>query len=202
MPISDEKSTFMIVNFPHNPVEPGQYSVLTESTPLKNSYQIKYFGTIIDFNLSWQKHIEKIVKSCKIGLNMLNSIANTKWGVHPKTALLFYKSIIRPKIVWYFFIYHNAESRLLRKLDVIQNSAIRTCLGVIRTTPINVLHSIAGLPTLEIRRKFIAKKMIAKANAYINNMFMPKFTLIKEKFLKNCLDKNMLKKPIYFFISG
>ena len=199
MPISIEKSSFMIVNFPHNPVEPGQFSICTETTPLKNSYQIKYLGTIIDSNLSWQEHIEKIVKTCRIGLNMLSSISNTKWGVHPKTALLFYKSIIRPKIEWSFFMYHNAESRLLRKLDVIQNSAIRTCLGVIRTTPINVLHSIAGLPTLEIRRKFIAKKMIAKASAYRNNMLIPKFTLIKDKFLKNWSDKNILKKTNLLF---
>ena len=84
-------SSYMIMNFSHNPVELKQYSIMTESTPIKNTSKIKYLGSIIDYNLSCQEHIKKIGKSSKIGLNMLSSITNLKRGVHPKTALLFYK---------------------------------------------------------------------------------------------------------------
>ena len=194
MPISIEKSNFMVMNFYNDPLDLSQYFIDTESRPIKNTNKIKYLGTIIEHNLSWQCHIEKIISNCKIGLNMLSSITSIKWGIHPKTALQFYKSIIRPKIEWASFLFCNSESKLLKKLDIIQNAAIRSCIGVIRTTPINVLHSMAGIPTLESRRNLTAKKIVAKAVSLKNNMLIPKFKLIKEKFINSQWAEKSLKR--------
>ena len=49
----------MIINFWTTPVELEQYSIMTESTAIKNTSQIKYLGVVIDYKLSWQEHIEK-----------------------------------------------------------------------------------------------------------------------------------------------
>ena len=48
------------------------------------------------------------------------------------------------------------------KLDRVQFASIRTSLGLMRTTPTNVLLDLAGESSLEERRIFLSKKYLSK----------------------------------------
>ena len=51
-----------------------------------------------------------------MGLNMLGSITGFNWHIHQKTAFLFNKSLVRPKMDYGSFLFTNAETKFLKKL--------------------------------------------------------------------------------------
>ena len=93
----------------------------------------------------------------------MTSINSFRRGVHPYTSILFYKTIIRPRLEWSFPLFHNIKANLVYKIQVTQNNALRKSLGCMCTTPMNVLHHLAAVPTLKIRREFLANRYETKA---------------------------------------
>ena len=77
-------------------------------------------------------------------------------------------------------MFAGAKQSLLNKLDVVQNSALRSCLGCIKTTPLNVLHHVAGIPTLRNRRLYLAKRFILSFSANMDSLISPKLQYIFE----------------------
>ena len=102
--------------------------------------------------MEWQAHINNTLKSFRLGVNLLATLCRRSWGIHPQTAIVSYKAIVRPRVDWACYLYAGAKQRFLSKLQVLQNSALKVCLGSIRTTPINVLHHLTGITILKIRR--------------------------------------------------
>ena len=104
---------------------------------LKLPYQnvVKYLGIFLDRKLTWKPHIEAIVARCTAGINFLRTVAKTWWGADPQVCLLFYKSFLRSIIDYGSLLYASASKHLLRKLDIIQNKALRISLGAMSSTP-------------------------------------------------------------------
>ena len=89
-------------------------TVALEEVELKN---VKYLKVV--WNLTWKDHKNYINNHCNMGLNMLGSILGFNWRIHQKMAFLFNKSLVRPKMVYGSFLFANAETKLLKKLDTI-----------------------------------------------------------------------------------
>ena len=140
-----------------------------------------------DSSLNWESHLLQTYKSAHLGINMLASVCKKSWGIHPQTALTFYKTIVRPRIDWACYLFASAKKSMLQKL--LQNSALRICLGSIRTTPINVLHHLAEIPTLNIRRKLIAERLIGRAYSSSASFISPKLQYI-QRYLPKTSNKN------------
>ena len=75
------------------------------------------------------------------------------WGLKPDFLLEYYKKYIRSKIEYASEIYFSAPGSTLRRLDLVQNSALRIAFGARRTTPAKFLISESGIEDLECRRK-------------------------------------------------
>ena len=148
MKLSSQKCNLIFISKELNPIPEKSFTLSINNLEIENINKIKYLEVIIDNRLSWSDHINHISIQAKRGLAMLNSISKKSWGAHPSTLLLFYKSIVRPRLDWGCLLFNNANKQTLNKLSVIQNSFLRTVLGCIRTIPINVLHHLAGIPTL------------------------------------------------------
>ncbi|XP_032458024.1 uncharacterized protein LOC107981174 [Nasonia vitripennis] len=93
--ISIPKCSFIIFNDPS--IAPGKFSIACDNAEIKNSDKWKYLGVLWDQHLSWEPHIDKLNESVNKGVAMLSSLGNFSWGVHPKTMILYYKSITGPK---------------------------------------------------------------------------------------------------------
>ena len=76
-----------------------------------------------------------------------------KHGVNIVTTRQFYTKYIRPKIDYGSLIYHIASESTLRKLDSIQNTALRLAFGGHQSTPIPFLLSESGEEKLNTRRE-------------------------------------------------
>ena len=95
-------------------------------------------------------------------INLLSNISGRDWGSDRETLLLIYKSLIRSKLDYGAIFYSSASQTNLKKLDVIQSSALRIACGARRTTPIISLEVETNTPPLFLHRKFLLVKFLSK----------------------------------------
>jgi len=67
---------------------------------------------------TWEKHIDKIVESCKCKINLLRSLTGQHWGTGKRSRLKTYRSLIRPKMEYRIEIFHTANNNAWNKLEV------------------------------------------------------------------------------------
>lgn len=119
-------------------------SIVIRNPTISNVLKARYLGVIWDANLNWQAHIENVCVKARKQLNILFAVAKFNWGAHPSTILQVYKSFIRPGLEWAGFLFNSNSFVQLHKLNVVQNTALRTGLGCLSTTPINILYHLSG----------------------------------------------------------
>ncbi|RVE41320.1 hypothetical protein evm_014034 [Chilo suppressalis] len=144
--------------------------------PTTNNH--KFLGVIIDTKLKFEQHINYVIKNALRGINLLRCLAGVSWGADPRILSTLYKSIVRSHFDYSCLAYMNSSSTLLKKLDVVQNIALRIITGAMRTTPINALEIEACIPPLSLRRFFLAQKFCIKVifsnkSLVKNNLTLP-----------------------------
>ena len=154
-----------------------QKSVLQYFTKKKISYPIlkmknaviKYekkhtlLGLVLDSpKLEFKEHIEYLVQDCNRRLNIMKSISSASWGASSKVLRNFYISYVRSKIDYGSTIYGSAKENLLKKLEVIQNKALRLILGARNTSPILSIQAEAYVPPLTLHRGYLHVKQLIK----------------------------------------
>lgn len=144
----------------HNLPDIQKVTVDHSEFPVASEFQ--YLGITLDKKLTFKSHVDKVLQKCSKGLNFLKSVMRTWWGAHPKTALTFYKSYIRSIIDYGCAIYGCANNQTLRKLDILQNKALRLCIGAMKSTPIEPLRVETLEPPLHLRRTMISEKNVIK----------------------------------------
>lgn len=146
--------------------------------PIQLEPSIKYLGFFLKYNLSWDLHVSHICKSAKKMINVIKAVAGIKWGGHPQTLLNIYKGLVRPRLDWGSQIFNVTSKKNLKKLDVIQFAALRTSLGLMRTTPTNILLDMAGEPPLCARRKYLSQKFILKTFSFTSSPLRSEITTL------------------------
>jgi len=118
--------------------------------PLPTSKHPRILGLTLDAKLSWTEHIETIQKTANRKLNVLRRYAGE---THAKRTNLrtLYLSFVRPTLEYGSACWKSAAEFKLKKLERIQNSALRLITGGAISTPINVLEADTNIPPLELR---------------------------------------------------
>ncbi|XP_074042371.1 uncharacterized protein [Leptinotarsa decemlineata] len=143
-------------------------SILVNHSPLTWSSQIMYLGVIFDRNLSWKPHVNMISMRAQKGINILRSLCRTWWGAAPSTLLLLYRALIRSHLDNGSIFLSRCSKQVTLQLDRLQYQALRIALGLMRSTPINVLLSEGRECPLATRRLWLAHKWVAKLLSYRN----------------------------------
>ena len=154
----------------------------------------KYLGFHLKYNLNWDIHIANICKTSRKLTNIIKSISSLQWGGHPKILINIYKGLIRSRLEWGCQLFNNCSKTLKKKLDVVQYGALRAALGLMCSTPTNVILDLANEPPLESRRIYLTKKFVTKILAFNNNSLKSKLKYITENNL-------ILNKPDLFIVS-
>lgn len=135
----------------------------------------KFLGVIFDTKLKFINHINYIIKNSMKGINILRSLAAISWGSDPKILTILYKSLVRSHFDYSCLAYLNANASVLRKLDIIQNMALRIISGAMRTTPINSMEVETCIEPLSIRRLHLAERFFVKVLTSDNSIVVNKF---------------------------
>ena len=144
MSVSEDKTKMQIFTKNKNP-STCTIKLKNKTIPLvKNK---KLLGLIIDApKMTFKDHIEALTINIKKRIDIMKSIASTKWGASTKILKLFYITYVRAKIDYGCVVYANTSSKHLQKLDKLQNRALRLILGALNTSPIISMEVIANIP--------------------------------------------------------
>ena len=147
--------------------------VTVNGTTVEEVTQFKYLGILLDHHLSFKSHAAYLRRKIFAKLKVLGRVSQY---VSQKLALYLYKSLVLPEFDYGDQIYDSMSATTAKQLQVLQNSCLRVCLKADKGTPVIDLHTEAGLPTLDVRRKvhvcnFVNKGLHDKLSKGVNNMF-------------------------------
>ena len=147
-----------------NTDSPSMFPVLINNTPLsyvshqppnKGPQVMRLLGVYFDRRLTMQYHVKYLCKKAGRRLSQLARVANSNYGMSQRDLRTMYISYIRSVLefaspVWFPCI----STTNMKKLQRIQNKALRIILGARLPTPTNDLHLEANIPPLHLRYQF------------------------------------------------
>lgn len=139
MKISSEKTECTLFTTKYS-LKEYKPEILLFGKNIKYNPHPKILGVTLDEKLIWKKHIETVTDKSLMGINLLKAVAGRCWGGDTVTLRQLYISYILPKVTYACEAWGGAAPSHKKKLDVIQNSALRLCLGCPFTTPKNALE--------------------------------------------------------------
>lgn len=116
----------------------------------------KYLGLQLGSDLSFDEHSFNIINKSTCMFARLKGVRRAKWGVSSALALLIYKAVYLPRILygaefWYPRI--KKKSMLKKKMCSAQRQVLLAITGAYRTTSTPALQVLAGVPPLDIEIK-------------------------------------------------
>ena len=134
---------------------------------------------------------------------MLNKIRHY---ITEDAAIKIYKTMILPYLDYGDIFFINSNQKQIKKLQTLQNRALRTCLNTRLETPIEILHQSIQIPKLNARREahlinFMFKyrnnnKFLNKRNVRTRLHDAPVFTTVKpnnDKYKNNVFYNGAVK---------
>ena len=122
----------------------------------------EFLGIILDRGLNFESHIQSLKGETYRALNVLRVVSGVNFGADRKTLMRLYWAIGRSKLEYGSHVYSSAKSSTLKKLDPVNNEALRICTGAFRSSPVDSLQVEAGSPPLELQREEQLLKYILK----------------------------------------
>ena len=111
-----------------------------------------HLGIWLSENMSWNKHINEIIKKTSTSINLLKRMSRS---IGRKTKLAIYKSYIRPKLEYCSFVYNgNLTKDLIDDLEHVQRQAVITAVNAYRHTSHEKLLLETGIEQLLTRRRY------------------------------------------------
>ena len=130
---------------------------------IKLTTQQRVLGILFDApKLSFKNHIINLHKDCSRRIQVMRAISSNKWGASRILLRRVYISFIRSKIEYGSILYDELPKTSFRKIECIQNQALRIMLGVRKTSPVSSMEVEAYVTPLDIRLRYLFMKWFSK----------------------------------------
>ena len=138
MKVSVEKSCYMI--FEKRTKSKINLDLKIYNNNLIREEKVKFLDITLDSKLTFSSMIDDLKKRCNSRLNIIKYLSNKKWGLKPKTLGNLYKSLIGSILDYSFPCLNSFSETNLKKLQVIQNAAVRSILNLKYDIPSNIIN--------------------------------------------------------------
>ena len=118
-------------------------------------------------------------------------VAHYDWGADERTLLHLYRTLVRSKLDFGCMVYGSACKTYIKQLDVVQNQALRLCLGAFKSSPVSSLYVEANEPPLHFRRQQLSLQYGIKLKAHPNNPAYP-YVFPTDYTYKFCLERRAI----------
>ena len=133
-------------------VKAAMPTVSIDGQELERVHALRHLGITFDRSLSGKDHITRVVTKARKGLNAVKLMAIHR--MPQRILFILYQSLVLSVIDYGFGILTLSASQL-RRLDVVQNEAMRTILGCTRDTSAEAMRHILDLPCMDERHKIV-----------------------------------------------
>ena len=127
---------------------------------LEQVSEFKYLGITTDNKLTWDKHIDNVTANAKYKLHLMRK---NRAYVDRDLLKLMYTGLIRPCLEYCASLFNNLNIEQVRKLEVVQNDALRIILHKGRRDSATDMRKVLNVPTLQSRRKVKLAGVVYKA---------------------------------------
>lgn len=110
--------------------------------------EIKFLGFYVARRGGLRKYVEYLQLKEFKKINIVKALLQTRYGAHSFHLLILTISSIRSMIEYGAAILSTASETIFKKLEVLQTTAIRTVLGLLKLVPNIVLRKYAGTALL------------------------------------------------------
>lgn len=164
--INPQKSTFQIFSNKRS-IPPVTLRMLSHNLRLVDQQRV--LGVIFDApKLSFAPHFKAMNIECRKRLHTLRALSSTNWGCSRILLRRLYVAYIRSKMEYASVLFTDVSPKLIHKLDLIQNEAMRCILGSRRTSPILSLQVEIVLPPMNLRFKQLLIKWSMKVESSLD----------------------------------
>jgi hypothetical protein len=141
-----------IVPFTNRRNVEGLGPLIPHGKELKMLGEVKYLGVILDSKLSWNQHLQKILRKAETTFTVARRMYGTKWGLRPTIVCWLNTRVIRPSIfhaalVWWPKIKQKSTKTQLGR---IQRMACLAITGATKSTPTAALGVLLNLTPLDL----------------------------------------------------
>ena len=145
-------------------------------------------GIRFDNHLTFSKQIEYLKSTCANRLNIIKILSHKSWKLDTKTLINIYNSLVRSVIEYSAILLPALSETNAYKLQIIQNTALRSILHMPYDTNIAFLHTTANVKLLSLRLEDLVK-------SYITSSIITKNPLLMSLFVEY---KSMLSRPLLY----
>ena len=165
--------------------------------------EFKYLGMTLDAPyLTWEPHIGKIVTNSLKTINLMRVLAGTKWGADRQSLLKINEALIRSRIAYGCPAFISAAESNLKKLEVIQNAALRLALGVWKSTRIPNLQVEANVVPVKLFIKQQSINLYFKLKAMGPNNSVHQQIFNNEDIRHRVFNNRLAKKPFVLIVES
>jgi hypothetical protein len=158
-----DKTELIFFRKPKERLEPPKYILLP--LPSHNTYYrvpaadtLRYLGFYFDDRLSWSHHVQVMCNRARATLKSLQLLGNSVRGLDQARWRLAYNAICLPVLTYGCQLwYRGKQITLVKKLQTVQNDAVRLMSGTFRTTPRDPLHQLLNVLPMDLRLNMIVQ---------------------------------------------
>ena len=113
---------------------------------------IRYLGFFFDSRLNWTHHVDTVCNRARATLKALQLLGNSVRGLDQASWRLAYSAICLPVLTYGCQLWYTGKQvTLVKKLQTVQNDAVRIISGTFRTTPREPLHQLLAILPMSLR---------------------------------------------------
>jgi hypothetical protein len=158
-----DKTELIFFRKPRERVDPPQSIYLPlpshstyYSVPAANT--LRYLGFFFDARLTWTHHVTVMCNRARATLKALQLLGNSVRGLDQARWRLAYNAICLPVLTYGCQLWFKGKQvTLVKKLQTVQNDAVRLISGTFRTTPRDPLHQLLNILPMNLRLTMIVQ---------------------------------------------
>ena len=154
--INPTKTEFMIIGTHQRLRRFQTLDLYLNDHKIKKVDSSKYLGVILDSNLTWTPHVDKLYRKASGRIGVLRRI---RQSINTQTAKLVYNTTIQPILDYCDVVWGNCNLASSTKLQRLQNRSARIVLGTCQSIPSEDLLKWLNWVELEKRRKLHKAKL-------------------------------------------
>jgi hypothetical protein len=144
----------------------NEVSVKVEDTMIIPKDSSRYLGVIIDKELKWNKHLQHIEKCVAPRISLLRYLSSAAQEANERIMINIFKSIVRTVMIYGHPVLLTANDKFWKRLQIIQNKAIRAALNLPHYTSTKYIHQLTNVPKV---KEYATSRLQQMINTAINN---------------------------------
>ena len=138
-------------------------TVSLDNTILPLERNPRILGVTFDPHFTFTPHINSIISRATPRLNILRALAGTTWGASKETLIITFKSLIQSLFTYASPVWFpNASPSAIAKLQIVQNSALRTATGCVKMASSGHLHAEALVLPVHTHLSLLSSQFLAR----------------------------------------